>query len=103
MFIVNNKNYILGWIKDSLFRRWVSSTALVNLNCSISSKSRIPLYAIVGGVPSKIIGYRFPHEVIDRLLELRFWERSEEEIKRIIDLFKLENLQVEDNDRWVSI
>lgn len=34
----------------------------------------VPPYAIVGGVPAKIIKYRFPQEIIDQLLEIRWWD-----------------------------
>ncbi|MFS2316323.1 CatB-related O-acetyltransferase [Maricaulis sp. D1M11] len=34
----------------------------------------VPPYAIVGGVPAKIIRYRFPREIIDRLLALKWWD-----------------------------
>ena len=34
----------------------------------------VPPYAIVGGNPAKIIRYRFPQEIIDRLLLSRWWE-----------------------------
>jgi len=36
----------------------------------------VPPYAIVGGVPAKIIRYRFPPDIIDRLLASRWWEYS---------------------------
>lgn len=41
----------------------------------------IPPYAVVGGVPAKIIKYRFPPEIIEHLLELKWWDMSEEWIK----------------------
>ena len=34
----------------------------------------VPPYAIVGGNPAKIIKFRFPHELIHGLLELKWWE-----------------------------
>lgn len=34
----------------------------------------VPPYAIVGGVPAKVIRYRFPESTIDRLLRTRWWE-----------------------------
>lgn len=34
----------------------------------------VPPYAIVGGVPAKVIRYRFDAETIKELLELRWWE-----------------------------
>ncbi|MBF0211932.1 MAG: CatB-related O-acetyltransferase [Magnetococcales bacterium] len=33
----------------------------------------VPPYAIVGGVPAKIIRYRFPEETINDLLERKWW------------------------------
>ena len=62
----------------------------------------IPPYAIVGGVPARVIKYRFSQEVIDRLLQLRFWDRPIEEIKNNLDVFKKPDLKVEDLDKWVS-
>lgn len=40
----------------------------------------VPAYAVVGGVPAKIIRYRFNKEVIDKLLDLQWWNWSEEDI-----------------------
>ena len=34
--------------------------------------SDVPPYAIVGGVPAKVIKYRFPQEIIDGLLQVDF-------------------------------
>jgi len=39
----------------------------------------VPPYAIVGGVPAKVIKYRFPPEVIVELLKLKWWEYSTED------------------------
>lgn len=33
----------------------------------------VPPYAIVGGVPARIIKYRFPEETVKELLELQWW------------------------------
>lgn len=37
----------------------------------------VPPYAIVGGVPAKIIKYRFDEETIKRLLEMQWWNKDE--------------------------
>lgn len=34
----------------------------------------VPPYAIVGGVPAKIIRYRFKEDICYRLLKLKWWE-----------------------------
>ena len=41
----------------------------------------VPPYAIVGGVPAKLIRYRFPPDIIEALLELRWWDLPVEKIK----------------------
>ena len=41
----------------------------------------VPPYAIVAGIPAKIIGYRFEPEDIEFLLKLRWWDRGEEWIQ----------------------
>lgn len=47
----------------------------------------IPPYAIVGGVPAQIIRYRFPQELIDAFLRIKWWDWSVEKIGENIDLF----------------
>lgn len=46
----------------------------------------VPPYAIVGGVPARILKYRFDPEIIDLLLDIKWWEWSEKEIKEKWDL-----------------
>lgn len=44
-------------------------------------------YSIVGGVPAKVIRYRFPQEQIDFLQEFKWWDKDLEWIKANKDLF----------------
>lgn len=46
-------------------------------------------YAIVGGVPAKLIRKRFDDEIVEALVDLKWWRFSPEEIKGIgaLDLF----------------
>ena len=37
----------------------------------------VPPYTIVGGVPAKIIKYRFPQEQIEKLLALKIYDLDE--------------------------
>lgn len=48
----------------------------------------VPSYAIVGGVPAKVIKYRFSEEDIEYLLKLRWWEKDEEWIKEHAEYFE---------------
>jgi acetyltransferase-like isoleucine patch superfamily enzyme len=47
----------------------------------------VPPYAIVAGVPAKVIKYRFDDEKIRKLLDLKWWDWSEEEIKQNREFF----------------
>jgi len=42
----------------------------------------IPPYAVVGGVPAKIIKYRFDEKTIDKLLQIKWWDKEEEWLKK---------------------
>ena len=47
----------------------------------------VPPYAIVGGVPAKVIRYRFDKNVIENMLDIKWWEWSHDDIKNNIQLF----------------
>jgi len=47
----------------------------------------VPPYAIVGGVPAKIIRYRFEPHIIEALLEIKWWDWDDQKIKENKDLF----------------
>ncbi len=47
----------------------------------------IPPYAVVGGVPARIIKYRADEKVIDELLEIQWWNKPESWIKQYAELF----------------
>ncbi len=47
----------------------------------------VPPFAIVGGVPAKIIKYRFNQLQIKSLMRIRWWEWPDEKIKKNIDIF----------------
>jgi acetyltransferase-like isoleucine patch superfamily enzyme len=53
-------------------------------------------YAIVGGVPAKLIKYRFTEEVIEKLLWLKWWEKSENWINLNIEKFQKPIQSLED-------
>ncbi|MEM9918090.1 MAG: CatB-related O-acetyltransferase [Bacteroidota bacterium] len=47
----------------------------------------VPPYAIIGGIPAKIIRYRFDEETIQEISSLKWWEKTPEELKNIKHLF----------------
>lgn len=52
----------------------------------------VPDYAIVGGVPAKIIRYRFPKQAIEQLLELQWWNWSETRLREAQPFFISEDI-----------
>ncbi len=46
----------------------------------------VPPYAIVGGSPARVIKYRFPPDVISKLIAIQWWQWDDEKIKREADV-----------------
>jgi acetyltransferase-like isoleucine patch superfamily enzyme len=46
----------------------------------------VPPYAIVAGVPAKVVRYRFDPDTVQRLLKIAWWEWDEERIRRFVPL-----------------
>ena len=73
---------------------WIGYEALILAGVSIGDGAVIgsravvtkdvPPYAIVGGVPAKIIRKRFSDEVIEALLKIRWWDWPGEQIRKHI-------------------
>ena len=49
----------------------------------------VPPYAIVGGIPAKVIRYRFEPEKIKKLLEIQWWNWDDETIIKNKPLFEI--------------
>ena len=85
---------------------WIGTRAIVMDGVSIGDGAivaagavvtkDVPPYAIVGGVPAKIIRYRFSEEIIEQLLKIQWWNMSDENITKHIKLFHISNPSMED-------
>lgn len=92
---------------------WVGSHVLINGGVTIGHGAVIgagavvvkdvPPYAIVGGVPAKVIRYRFSTEVIEKLLEFQWWNLPDETLKEHIALFQQENITIDNLAQFMSI
>ncbi len=58
----------------------------------------VPPYAVVGGVPAKVIKYRFTEEKIDTLLAMKWWNWSDNEIVKYKDLFEVKQDEIPENN-----
>ncbi|MDE5758181.1 MAG: CatB-related O-acetyltransferase [Allobaculum sp.] len=50
----------------------------------------VPPYAVVGGVPAKVIKFRFDEPEINRLEKLKWWDLPESTLKLNISIFQNE-------------
>jgi tetrahydrodipicolinate N-succinyltransferase len=71
------------WIGDGaiiLHGVTIGTGAVIGGNSLVGND--IPPYAIVGGIPARIIRYRFPEVVIEMLLASEWWEAEPEYLRR---------------------
>lgn len=54
---------------------------------SVVTKDVAP-YSIVGGNPAKAIKDRFPKNIISQLLEIKWWDKTDKEINKIVPLLQ---------------
>lgn len=59
----------------------------------------VPPYAIVAGIPAKVIRYRFSQEVIDRLETIKWWNFPDQVLKDNITLFQSKEVDIDAIER----
>lgn len=86
-FVDDKKDYTVEIGSDCWIGQGVLIVGGVEINDGAMVLARatvtkdVPPYAIVGGVPAKIIGYRYDEETIDFLLKNKWWEKDIEWLK----------------------
>lgn len=76
---------------------WIGEGAMIMQGVSISNgaivaagavvSKDVPPYAIVGGVPARIIRYRFSEDIIKKLLSIQWWDKDPDWIRSHSDVF----------------
>ena len=79
----------------------IGNGAVIGSNTLITKD--VPPYAVVGGIPAKVIKYRFPEEEISRLQEIRWWDLPDEKITEVVELFHVKNPSLEDINHFFPI
>lgn len=69
----------------------IGDGAIIGMNSVVGSD--IPPYTIVAGNPARTIRKRFDDELINLMLEFRWWDKSVEEINNLIPLLSCSDLE----------
>lgn len=56
----------------------------------------VPPYAVVAGIPAKVIRFRFSETMIQKLLQLKWWNLEDDVLKQNLNLFQTEDLTEDD-------
>lgn len=48
----------------------------------------VPPFAVVAGVPARVIRYRFPEDIVEEIVNIKWWNSPEKKLQNIISFFQ---------------
>lgn len=87
--VIGSDCYI-GWRCTLLSGVTIGDGVIVGVGALVTKD--VPPYAIVGGNPARVIRYRFSEEQIAALLEIRWWDWPEQEIRDAVPLLAADDV-----------
>ncbi len=64
----------------------IAAGSVVTKSKHLMHNGLVPPYSIIAGNPAKIIGYRFPQDIIDILLQIKWWDWPLDKIMDNVDI-----------------
>lgn len=115
LFISRKNGTRQSWVENNFFQEfkpvtigndvWIGTRVIIMGGVKIGNGAVIgagaivtkdvPDYAIAVGVPAKVVKYRFSPDIIEKLLELQWWNLSEEELKENIKEFQRNSINLD--------
>lgn len=56
-------------------------------------RTDVPPYAIVAGAPAKIVRFRFPAEIVERLLRIRWWNWPDQKLADVLPFMSQDDIE----------